>query len=133
MEEADKLKAQKADLDKEIAALGAKAQEQEIVMRKKANTIGNIVHESVPVSDNEVRGRAARRRERRELIGVPLRAQDNNQVIRTFYPKDPNGDSAPPVKGGALTMKEGILSHHEVMYRLGMLEMERGAFALSRS
>lgn len=23
-------------------------------------------------------------------------------------------------------MKEGILSHHEVMYRLGMLEMERG-------
>ncbi|GAA5983953.1 hypothetical protein JCM10908_005989 [Rhodotorula pacifica] len=103
-EEADKLKAQKADLDKEIAALGAKAQEQEIVMRKKANTIGNIVHESVPISDNE----------------------DNNEVIRTFYPKDANGDSAPPVKGGALTMKEGILSHHEVMYRLGMLEMERG-------
>lgn len=58
----------------------------------------------------------------------PLSAQDNNEVIRTFYPKDPNGDSAPPVKGGALTMKEGILSHHEVMYRLGMLEMERGAF-----
>lgn len=24
-------------------------------MRKKANTIGNLVHESVPVSDNEVR------------------------------------------------------------------------------
>lgn len=64
MEEADKLKAQKADLDKEIAALGAKAQEQEVVMRKKANTIGNIVHESVPVSDNEVRCRAPRRRER---------------------------------------------------------------------
>jgi seryl-tRNA synthetase len=134
MEEADKLKAQKADLDKEIAALGAKAQEQEVVMRKKANTIGNIVHESVPVSDNEVRCRAFRQAQTaRADRCAPRRPQDNNKVIRTFYPKDPNGDSAPPVKGGALTMKEGILSHHEVMYRLGMLEMERGAFALSLS
>ncbi|GAA6047385.1 hypothetical protein JCM3770_001278 [Rhodotorula araucariae] len=103
-ENADELKAQKADLDKQIAGLNAKAQEQETTMRKKGNNIGNIVHESVPVSDNE----------------------DNNEVVRTFYPKDANGDSAPPVKGAGLTMKEGVLSHHEVMYRLGILEMERG-------
>jgi len=96
-ENPDELKEQKADLD-------AQAVEQETTMRKKGNQIGNIVHESVPVSDNE----------------------DNNEVVRTFYPKDPNGDSAPPVKGAGLTMKEGVLSHHEVMYRLGMLEMERG-------
>ncbi|CDR40791.1 RHTO0S05e07316g1_1 [Rhodotorula toruloides] len=100
----EELKAQKADMDAKIVGLRAQAVEQETAMRRKGNTIGNIVHESVPVSDNE----------------------DNNKVERTFYPKDANGDSAPPVKGAGLTMKEGVLSHHEVMYRLGMLEMERG-------
>lgn len=30
-------------------------------------------------------------------------------------------------------MKEGVLSHHEVMYRLGMLEMERGPSSLLAS
>lgn len=55
-ENADELKAQKAELDAQIAALDAKAQETETTMRKKGNTIGNIVHPSVPVSDNEVRG-----------------------------------------------------------------------------
>lgn len=53
-------------------------------------------------------------------------SQDDNKVERTFYPKDPNGESAPPVKGGGLHMKEGILSHHEVMHRLDIIEMERG-------
>ncbi|GAA6028192.1 hypothetical protein JCM8097_006906 [Rhodosporidiobolus ruineniae] len=103
-EDASELKEKKVNLDKQIASLGAKAAEQENAMRKKANTIGNIVHESVPVSNTE----------------------DDNKVIRTFYPKDANGDSAPPVKGAGLTMKEGVLSHHEVMYRLDILEMERG-------
>ncbi|GAA5920593.1 hypothetical protein JCM1841_001459 [Sporobolomyces salmonicolor] len=104
-ENADDLKAQKAELDKEIAALGTKANEQESAMRKKANSIGNIVHESVPISDTE----------------------DDNAVVRTFFPKDANGELAAPVKGAGLIMKEGVLSHHEVMYRLDMLEMERGA------
>ncbi|CEQ39544.1 SPOSA6832_01093 [Sporobolomyces salmonicolor] len=104
-ENADDLKAQKAELDKEIAALGTKANEQESAMRKKANSIGNIVHESVPISDTE----------------------DDNAVVRTFFPMDANGESAAPVKGAGLIMKEGVLSHHEVMYRLDMLEMERGA------
>ncbi|BGP16459.1 hypothetical protein JCM10213_003908 [Rhodosporidiobolus nylandii] len=103
-ENADELKAQKVELDKQIAALGAKAREEEVQMRKKGNMIGNIVHESVPVSNTE----------------------DDNEVIRTHYPKDPNGESSPPVKGAGLFMKEGVLSHHEVMYRLDILEMERG-------
>jgi len=50
------LKEKKAALDKEIAAVGVKAVEQETAMRKKAGSIGNIVHESVPVSDTEVSG-----------------------------------------------------------------------------
>lgn len=52
---AEELKAQKADIDAKIVRLRAHAVEQETAMRKKGNTIGNIVHESVPVSDNEVR------------------------------------------------------------------------------
>lgn len=51
----EELKAQKADMDAKIVGLRAQAVEQETAMRKKGNTIGNIVHESVPVSDNEVR------------------------------------------------------------------------------
>ncbi|GAA5896011.1 hypothetical protein JCM6882_005585 [Rhodosporidiobolus microsporus] len=103
-ENADDLKAKKTELDTKIAELGTKATEEEAAMRKKASTIGNIVHDSVPISDDE----------------------ENNKVIRTFFPKDANGESAPPVKGAGLTMKEGVLSHHEVMYRLDILEMERG-------
>jgi seryl-tRNA synthetase len=109
----------------------ADAAAKETAMRQKASTIGNIVHESVPVSNTEVR-----------LLPFPCFpslltassvAQDDNAVIRTFFPKDGNGEQHPPVKGGALTMKEGILSHHEVMARLDILEMERGAFSLSSS
>lgn len=32
-----------------------------------------------------------------------------------------------PSKGVGRTMTENILSHHEVMYKLDILEMERGA------
>lgn len=54
--------------------------------------------------------------------------QDDNKVERTFHPDGltPNGEMAVPAKGVGRTMTEGILSHHEVMYKLDMLEMERG-------
>lgn len=42
------------ELDKTIAATAAKAAAMESAMRQKASTIGNIVHESVPVSNTEV-------------------------------------------------------------------------------
>lgn len=54
----EELKAQKADMDAKIVGLRAQAVEQETAMRRKGNTIGNIVHESVPVSDNEVSANA---------------------------------------------------------------------------
>ncbi|KAL2157186.1 hypothetical protein VTH06DRAFT_6322 [Thermothelomyces fergusii] len=56
---------QKADLEKEKKDLLALAAEKEKALKAKVKTIGNIVHESVPVSDNE----------------------DNNTVERTWAPE----------------------------------------------
>ncbi|KAL1842501.1 hypothetical protein VTJ49DRAFT_5107 [Mycothermus thermophilus] len=56
---------QKADLEKERKDLLALAAEKEKLLKAKVKTIGNIVHESVPVSDNE----------------------DNNRVERTWAPE----------------------------------------------
>jgi len=47
---------QKADLDKEHKALVDAAAEKLVALDKKIKTIGNIVHDSVPVSNNEVCG-----------------------------------------------------------------------------
>lgn len=54
-ENADDLKAEKAAIEKEAAELAIKTNETEVIMRKKAQTIGNIVHSSVPISETEVR------------------------------------------------------------------------------
>jgi seryl-tRNA synthetase len=43
-------------LEKEHKSLEDSAQEKEVLLNKKLKTIGNYVHESVPVSNNEVRG-----------------------------------------------------------------------------
>lgn len=56
--------AQKIELEKEKKILVQEATEKEIILRKTLSTIGNIVHDSVPVSDNE----------------------DNNAVLRTWAP-----------------------------------------------
>lgn len=53
-EDTIELQAEKAAMDKESAELVVKSAQAEIEMRKKANTIGNIVHESVPISATEV-------------------------------------------------------------------------------
>lgn len=45
---------QKADFEKEKKALTDLAAGKELVLKKKIGTIGNIVHDSVPISDNEV-------------------------------------------------------------------------------
>jgi seryl-tRNA synthetase len=57
-ESAEELKAEKAAIEKEAAELVVKANIAEAAMRKKGQQIGNIVHESVPVSESEV-GRSA--------------------------------------------------------------------------
>jgi hypothetical protein len=47
---------QKVELEREKKAFIDSAAEKDIALRKKISTIGNIVHDSVPVSDNEVWG-----------------------------------------------------------------------------
>jgi seryl-tRNA synthetase len=51
---ADDLIEQKGELEKEKKALIDSAAEKDVALRKKISTIGNIVHDSVPISDNEV-------------------------------------------------------------------------------
>ncbi|KJZ70811.1 Serine--tRNA ligase [Hirsutella minnesotensis 3608] len=63
-ENADELLQQKVDLEKEKKSLVDSAAEKEALLKAKIRTIGNIVHDSVPVSDNE----------------------DNNAVLRTWSP-----------------------------------------------
>jgi seryl-tRNA synthetase len=50
-------------------------------------------------------------------------------VERIWHPDGltANHEMTKPRKGVGRTMSAGILSHHEAMYRLDILEMERGA------
>ncbi|KAM3417170.1 hypothetical protein BST61_g5432 [Cercospora zeina] len=64
-EEFKALVKQKEDLAKEKAELEKQAAEKQKELLKKAKSIGNYVHDSVPISDNE----------------------DNNTVIRTWAPE----------------------------------------------
>lgn len=53
-EDATELQAEKAAIEAESAELVVKAAQAEAAMRKQAGMIGNLVHESVPVSETEV-------------------------------------------------------------------------------
>ncbi|KAK4957372.1 Cytosolic seryl-tRNA synthetase [Elasticomyces elasticus] len=64
-EEFADLKKQKDDLQKQKEQLEEEARQKQIALLKKAKSIGNYVHESVPVSDNE----------------------DKNAVVRTWAPE----------------------------------------------
>lgn len=46
----------KSDLQKEQKALNDSAAEKDLLLQKKLKTIGNFVHDSVPVETNEVSG-----------------------------------------------------------------------------
>ncbi|KAI1339016.1 hypothetical protein F5Y15DRAFT_89827 [Xylariaceae sp. FL0016] len=63
-ENADDLLAQKVEFEKEKKALLESAAEKDKALQKKVKSIGNVVHDSVPVSDNE----------------------DNNTILRTWAP-----------------------------------------------
>ena len=54
-EDASEPLAKKAALEEEKAKQRQIVQDAEIDMRVKAGTVGNLVHPTVPVSDNEVR------------------------------------------------------------------------------
>lgn len=53
-EDAGQLLQQKADLEKQKKTLEDAALEKEAALSKKLNGVGNYVHDSVPVSKNEV-------------------------------------------------------------------------------
>jgi seryl-tRNA synthetase len=53
-ENADDLMKQKVELEKEKKSLIESAAEKEVTLKKKIGTIGNIVHDSVPVHNDEV-------------------------------------------------------------------------------
>ncbi|WWC59140.1 serine-tRNA ligase [Kwoniella dejecticola CBS 10117] len=101
--DASELLAKKAELDKQIADLVAKAKELEELRDKKAGLIGNIVDERNAVSMDE----------------------DDNPILRVWHP-EPNhkGNS-----GTGLSIEDkstDVLSHHEVLYRLEAYDTDRG-------
>lgn len=53
-ENADELLAQKAEIEKEKKAAIDSAAEKDILLKKKIGAIGNLVHDSVPINNNEV-------------------------------------------------------------------------------
>jgi seryl-tRNA synthetase len=53
-ENADDLMKQKTELEKEKKSFIDSAAEKEVTLKKKIGTIGNIVHHSVPVNNDEV-------------------------------------------------------------------------------
>lgn len=81
-ENADDLLQQRADLDKEKKTLLDSAAEKDATLKAKIKTIGNIVHESVPISDNE----------------------DNNEILKKWAP-----DGATVEKNGKLSHHEVLL------------------------
>lgn len=46
---------EKIDLEKQKKEMVDSAAEKERLLKRKVKTVGNIVHDNVPVSDNEVR------------------------------------------------------------------------------
>jgi seryl-tRNA synthetase len=54
-QDASELLQRKADLERQKKALEDLVVEKDIALQKKIKTIGNYVHDSVPVSNDEVR------------------------------------------------------------------------------
>ncbi|GMM37199.1 serine--tRNA ligase [Saccharomycopsis crataegensis] len=100
-EDPAELMAVKDTLVKEKAELTKKEQDVDKQLRWKVNQVGNIVHKSVVVSNDE----------------------ENNELVRTWLPKgvEEVGDLA------TATGKPAALSHHEVLLRLDGYDPERGA------
>lgn len=99
-EDASELLAEKDKIVAEKKALTEKEQEQDKDLKKKVFEVGNIVHPSVVVSNDE----------------------DNNEMVRSWKP-----ETLPEVGTNAsCTGKPAKLSHHEVLLRLDGYDPERG-------
>ncbi|CEP24040.1 SES1 [Cyberlindnera jadinii] len=99
-EDASELLKEKDAIAEKKKVLIVKEQELDKSLKFKVNQVGNIVHESVPVSDNE----------------------DNNGLVRDWNPEG----YEKVAKVAAATGKEAKLSHHEVLLRLDGYDPERG-------
>ncbi|KAG0198022.1 Cytosolic seryl-tRNA synthetase [Mortierella sp. GBA30] len=97
-EDATDLIEERARCKKTQEAVDADLKPKEALWTAKLALIGNLVHDSVPFSDNEARP-----------------SFDNNDVVRTYLHKGKT-----PVHNPA------IYSHDEVLYRLGAYDPERG-------
>ncbi|KAK8186981.1 seryl-tRNA synthetase [Phyllosticta capitalensis] len=91
-ENADDLVKLKEELTNKKKAQEDLAVEKEKALFAKVKTVGNYVHPSVPVSNDE----------------------ENNEKIRSWAPE------------GVTVEKKDCLSHHEVLYRLGGYDPDRG-------
>ncbi|AAS50683.1 ABL088Cp [Eremothecium gossypii ATCC 10895] len=99
-EDASELLAQKERMTEEKKQLIEQEQEQDKALRDKVNRVGNIVHPSVVVSNDEA----------------------NNELVRTWRPEGLSevGTTA------SCTGQPAKLSHHEVLLRLDGYDPERG-------
>ncbi|KIM24287.1 hypothetical protein M408DRAFT_331818 [Serendipita vermifera MAFF 305830] len=96
-ENADEFMGQKLELDNQKKEQQKVVDEAEKTMKHKAASIGNIVYKDVPVSDNE----------------------DNNAIVRSWAPQDHPGPTPNSIPD--------CLPHHEILLRLGAMDLERGA------
>lgn len=99
-EDASELLAEKDKLSEEKKQLIEKEQKEDKDLRQKVNQIGNIVHPSVVVSNDE----------------------ENNELVRTWKPEG-LADVGPVA---SVTGKPAALSHHEILLRLDGYDPERG-------
>lgn len=110
-EDASDLLKQKKDLDAKKIEMKKLVDEKEAERDAKLSTIGNVVHSSVPTSNNEVFREASC-----VYFAVLIIEKDNNEVLYKWP------ENEEPVKGS------GILAHDQVLQRLGGYDSERGKF-----
>ncbi|EDO17463.1 hypothetical protein Kpol_1037p60 [Vanderwaltozyma polyspora DSM 70294] len=99
-EDASELLAEKDKINDEKKQLIEKEQQEDKDLKYKVNQIGNIVHPSVVVSNDE----------------------DNNELVKTWKPE--GLEEVGPI--ASATGKPAALSHHEILLRLDGYDPERG-------
>lgn len=98
-EDAKDLLAQKNQLTEDKKSLIDDEAKADAAVKSKINLIGNLVHESVIVSNNE----------------------DDNEIVKSWKPEGYNVDQT-----AAATNSPAALSHHEILLRLDGYDPERG-------
>ncbi|CAI4335821.1 AEG_G0009210.mRNA.1.CDS.1 [Saccharomyces cerevisiae] len=99
-EDASGLLTEKEKLTQQKKELTEKEQQEDKDLKKKVFQVGNIVHPSVVVSNDE----------------------ENNELVRTWKPEDL--EAVGPI--ASVTGKPASLSHHEILLRLDGYDPDRG-------